>query len=458
MLMYRKAKKSKKGITLILAIMIMSAIVAIGITLTSVLVFQVRINKVVKEGHEGYYASESGIELGLNRLNLLKTGLLSTAITSLQNLSLPAGADAEYEKYFCPGGTCANATGTQLGSTLLASSVSANSAASIPAIVKESQSVFIELYNVDDSLNTGATPLDFTSPTLCVFADGLDVGGSDGIGNEVLEVSWVAWGKDLSLSRAQKVFVSYSKFNSAGVCGGITGSKGFSVPIMQFYPAFTPTAFAGFRIRITPMSLTSTLDTTSNGDVTNMAVYTNPANVFSQIQLKSVSDAAGQKQALVALFPWSLPLSSIFDFVIFSDKSIVKSVPISIAQDLKRFGPTTAVEGTNPITPVTAFNGTTPCAGSTPCTYYIRLIATSAAGWQQVPPFPAVSTSVVNTSGTGGAQTLLDLNASSCILRTPYVFTTTNPDIIFTNKPAGLDKYELLTRPAFSTADENYCP
>ena len=452
--MYRKTKKAKKGITLILAIMIMSAIVAIGITLTSVLVFQVRINKVVKEGHQGYYASESGIELGLNRLNALKSGPLSTAIINLQGLSLPAGADAEYLKYFCPTGTCASADGTQLGSTLLASSISASSSASIPATVKENQSVFIELYNVDDSLNVGSTPIDFTSPTLCVYADGLDVGGGDSAGNEILEVSWVAWGKDLSVSRSQKVFVSYSNFHSAGVCGGITGSKGFSVPINQFYPAFTPTSLGGFRIRITPLSLKKSLDTTSNGDVANMAVYTSPSNVFSQIQLKSISDAAGQKQALVALFPWSLPLSSFFDFVIFSDKSIIKSVPISIAQDLRRYGPTTATEGTNPITPTTAFTGTTPCASSTPCTYYIRLIASSSAGWD------ATSATIdVPLPTTGGVQNINDLNASSCILSIPYVFTTTNPTITFTNKPpATLVSYELLTRPAFSTADENYCP
>lgn len=453
--MYRKTRQPTKGITLILALMIMSAIVAIGITLTSVLVFQVRINKVVKEGHEGYYASESGVELGLNRLNTLKSGPLADAITKLQALSLPAGADAEYLNYFCPTGTCASADGSNLGSTLLASSVSANSGVAIPKTVKENQSVFIELYNVDSSLQT----LGITTPELCVYAEGMTVGGSDTAGNEVLEVSWVAWGTDLSLSRTQKIYISSSKFTASATCSNnITGSKGFNMPLTQFYPAFTPTAFAGFRIRITPLSLKTSTDTVSNGDVANMAVYTYPNNVYSQIQLKSVSTAAGQKQALVALFPWSLPLSSIFDFVIFSEQPLVKSVPISIAQDLKRYGPTAAAEGENPITPTTAFTGTTPCAGSTPCTYYIRLIASPATGWQQVPALPAASTSTVNTSGTGGSQTLLDLNATSCILRTPYVFTTTNPTITFTNKPTNLNSYELLTRPAFSTADENYCP
>lgn len=430
--MSRKANHPHRGITLILAIMIMSAVVAIGITLSAVLVFQVRINQVVKEGHQGYYASESGMELGLNLLNTLKSGLLNTAVQTLTTAVLPPGADAEYSSYFYP------------TSRLLSQSAQVVSAASPIPIVQENQSVFIELYSPDSSTTA---PTQYFIPVLCVYAEGS--------GDEVLEVSWVGWDTALNLSRAQKIYVSFTNFSSKTSCP-ITESKGygFSVPLEQFYPAFAHDNFAGFRIRVTPLKLTAT----TNGDVKNMAVYTNPKPP-SQIQLKSVSTAAGQKQALVALFPWSLPLSSLFDFVIFSEKTITKSVPITIAQDLKRYGPFTAVDGGPTGIPPTPTDPFSTCV-ATPCTYYIRLIAVDGSGgWNQTGSTCSdASVLCINTSGTGGIQAVPVLNASSCILKMPYLFSATSGTITFTSLPTTLTKYELLTRPAFSTADENYCP
>lgn len=428
----------RKGITLILAIMIMSAVVAIGITLTSVLVFQVRINKVTREGHQGYYAAESGIELGLNKLKTLKSGTLDAAVQAIKSAELPSGADPDYEGYFCLDGSCAV--------PMLDQSDAVGSEKLDTAVVQENQSIFVELYNVDDSLNGGST--DFSSPTLCVYAESVD-----GANDEILEVSWVAWDESLFVSRPQKIFVHYSAFSVSGTCGSYPG---FPVPLTQFYPAFIHGSLAGLRIRITPVSLTSTTPSvTGNGDVQNLQVHTSPV-VSSQIQLKSVSDAAGQKQALVAFFPWSLPLSGLFDFVIFSEKTLIKDTPISISQDLKRYGPHqigapncagNPLVCTIPSAPEDPFSS---CSGVAPCSLYVRLIANPAT-W-------TATGAEVNTSGTGGPQTLLNLNAASCILRNPFIFTATSNTITFTNKPANLTSYELLTRPAFSSADENFCP
>ncbi|MEK7639828.1 MAG: pilus assembly PilX N-terminal domain-containing protein [Patescibacteria group bacterium] len=424
--MSRRNHKPKKGITLILAIMIMSAVVAIGITMSTVLIFQVRLNQVTKEGHQGYYATESGMELGLNKLNTLKSGLLSSAVTELTSATLPDGADTEYTSYFKPTGGLLKASAQSSGATT-------------HPIVKENQSIFIELYNVDSSL---IVPNPYNTPELCVFAEGS--------GDEVLEVSWVGWDATLNLSRSQKIFVSSSKFTSiATPCiSTISGSKGFPVPLTQFYPHFPGAPFAGFRIRITPLNLTEP----ANGDVKNLAVYTAPTTA-SQIQLKSVSTSAGQKQALVAIFPWSLPLSSLFDFVIFSEMSLEKKVPITIAQDLKRFGPYSTITDSGVSTPQTPFT-TSPACSSAPCTYYIRLIAANSSGWQNE------STMSISTTGNGSNPPVTTLNAASCILKIPYVFSLASPPdkVTFTNLPAALTQYEFLTRPAFSTADENYCP
>mgnify|MGYP001609930314 FL=1 len=287
-----------------------------------------------------------------------------------------------------------------------------------------------------------------TTPALCVYAE--SSGGDD----EVLEVSWVAWDTLLNLSRTQKILVSYSSFHSTSGCG-ISGSNGygFSVPITQFYPAYPLGGdFAGFRIRVTPLRLPSP----ANGDVANFRVFTDPA-VTSQIQVKSISSAAGQKQALAALFPWSLPLSGLFDFVIFSEKELKKDIPIQIANELKRYGPYDADVITCPggVCTLLGVASTDPLyeCNLAPCTYYLRLkAADGSGGW-------TATGATVNTTGTGGLQNIATLNASSCIMPLPYTFSSNvGQTVTFVNKPATLEKFELLTRPAFSTSDEGYCP
>lgn len=420
-------KRTRKGITLILAIMIMSAVVAIGITLTTVLVFQVRINSVVREGHQGYYGAESGIELGLNKINTLKSGKLSEAITQLTSAALPDGADNEYEEYFCTNGDC----GAAAGSLLATSTAQPSSESATQPLLKENQSMFIELYNVDAS----ATALGAT-PELCVYAD-----SADGDDNETIEVSWVAWDTSLKVSRNQKVYVGAT--NMQGSTCALSSGKGFPVQLDQFYPAFTHGQYAGARVRITPLDVEELI---GNGDVKDVVVTAAPSP-NSQIRLKSISSAAGQKQALSALFPWSLPLSGIFDFVIFSESDIVKELPITIAQDLKRYGPFAAVSGAIPTTPEDPF---TDCAAGS-CQYYIRLVSDND-GWEE--------TTLTVAAGDTAAKSVSALNAATCIIRDPYTFTT-NYNITFANIPAAsraLVQYELLTRPAFSTADENYCP
>jgi hypothetical protein len=416
---------------MIMAILIMSAVVAIGITMSTVVITQVRINEVVSSNHEGYYAAESGLEQGLHAVQTLKSSsTLAAALTELQALTLPDAVSitTQNEAFF-------GATDTKLAGSTDETSLDET----IPEL-KENQSVYIEMYDVDDSLGVLSAP-----PEFCVYAES---GGGD---DEVLEVTWVGWTDSLESSRSQRVLVSTSSFSDISACP-ILGSDGHGAPILltQFYPAFiTTNALAGFRIRITPLKPTS-----GNGDVKNFAVFMNP-KPKSQIKLKSVSSGKNQKQALVATFPWTLPLSSLFDFVIFSEQSLTKSVELSVAEDVKTYGPfSVPVAGEATDVPSAPNNPFAPgvCIG---CSYYMRITGTN---------LPALTVSMTNDGAPAGSRTLSAKSPfTSCIVALPFgpftdgashqvTFGALGQDL------SGLTGYQLLTQPSFIGPEEGFCP
>lgn len=409
--------KAKKGVSLLVALLVMSVVVAIGITVSTVVIFQVKVNSVVFQGHQNYYIAESGIEYGLNVLKEKKSGSLSTALSSIQTV-VPF-----------PGGIPTQADLTQ--------SAGLSGGSTVPTELKENTSAYIELYDVDDSLQA----LTLQTPILCVFGD-----STDGNNNEVMEITWIAWSTGLEISNPQKALVSYSDFSNPILCGG-SNQGGYSVNLNNFYPAFTPAQLAGFRIRITALKPNGAT-ILGDGDIKNFKVFTDPSTLSTQIQVKSISSNAGQTQALIASLPWSVPLSSFYDFVIFSEKSLSKTLPVSIDQSIKKFGPFPVLAGNNPI-PTTPSDPFTGC-DTNPCNYYVRLISSSpASAWG----------SFTVSSGAVSNSVVANLAISSCILRNPYTFSATSGDITFPNPlPGTLFQYELISQVTFKDPSETYCP
>jgi hypothetical protein len=428
----RQHQKPARGITMILAVLILSAVVAIGITVSVVVVTQVRTNEIVTSTHEGYYASESGLEQGLYTVQKLRTSgeSLTSTLTTLHTLTLPNQPSGnaiytENQPFFT-------------GDSKLEKSVAQTSAGETLPELKENQSVYVEMYDVDKSLD----PLS-AAPTLTVKAK-----SADGVKDEVLEVSWVAWSTNLQISRSQRVVVSYTAFNT---------DPGASIPLTQFYPAFNYTGtLAGFRIRITPLKPIGGVEGAS-GDVQNFTATVTPTTT-SQIQLKSVSSGKSQKQALVATFPWTLPLSSLFDFVIFSERTLSKSIALTMSEEVKTYGPYTP--------PADTINGgpAAPSANPDPfdstncgnCSYYVRIFKDDIL-------IPTVTISMKNNGvAAGAAQTfIIPAGVASCVTPVPFgIFTSAVGDthtIKFTTV-THITNYQLLTQASFISPEETYCP
>ncbi len=422
----------KSGITLILALLIVSVVVAIGITISTVVIFQVRLNSVTAQSHQGYYAAESGIEQGLNRVSSLQTQKLGAALSILQNLTLPSDPNLD-------------STFFSASKKFLAASQDTGGTSSVAPDMQEGQSTYVDIYNVDTSLNALAQ-----NPTLCISAVGKDVdgAGSDTIGNEVLEVSWVAWDSTGATSTPKRAYLSYSEFNQTAGCPG--GQPGAVVPIVLLTPL---TNYAGFRIRITALRPTGELLGVSGwGDITNLEVSTTPTTK-SQILLKSISNTGGQKQALKATFPWALPLSSLFDFVIFSEQTLAKELPVSVQQNITSFGPYQITGTTGKTQPDSSSDTPFANCGSS-CSYYIRLFK-PVSGWPLWMTFRYDTTGQSQTQNFGSTY-----SASSCIIQSPYSFTGT-AQFSYTIGPDSFhlpSSYQLLSQPTFLNPQESFCP
>jgi Tfp pilus assembly protein PilX len=455
--MFRKKSKllkRKRGVTLILALMVMSAIVAVGITIAAIVVFQTKVNSVVTQSHQGYYIAESGMEQALNIVSTLRSGSMSDAITALNTWSTPT-----------EGTTGQTPDGGNFRLDLSLSRVE-SSGTSQPGELKQNHSTYIELYNVDSSLTVLSA-----APQLCVYADGVDT-----THDEVLEVSWVGWttlsGGTFNVSSPQKVLVGYLQFNNGACPIPGTTYNGASIPITQFYPAFNGT-FAGFRIRITALQPTNN----GNGDVKNLTIYTQPS-VTSQLRLKTTSATtlSGQQQALIAIVPWAVPLSSLFDFVIFSEQTLVKNKPITKTDDILRFGPYSAWQNWKEVcyvgatncqgNPDQAINPFLNCTASTPCSIYVRLYNNLGA----LQNIGAVGMSDGTDPPTPTqTQNIGDIPANStCIMPQPFTFrnggSPPSPNlnqIKFQNivgLPLATLQYELLNHLTFRDPTEGYCP
>ncbi len=400
------------GITLILALLIMSAVVAIGVTVSAIVVQQVRLNAVASDSHQGYYATESGLEQGLYQVGTLKTQSLGAALNQLTSVLLPSGADATLFP------------ANYQTASLLSQSTSSDSTQTIPNTLDLGQSVTIELYNVDDSLAT---------PTGGAFA--LTVSG-EGDSASILEVSWVAWDENLQTSRVQRIYVAYTAFSAVG---------GFTVPLDQFYPAFGAVP-VGYRIRVTALK-----SAVGAGNVTNFSVTTTPPTA-SQIQLKSVSSLRGNTQALVASFPWALPLSSLFDFVIFSQGPLTKNQPITISQEARTYGPYAPV---NPdLNYATLPSEPFDVGVCSSCSYYVRLQGDG------VTTLPQTVVRMKNDDSDPISQTIATQTAfQSCIIPQPFgPFVSTDTHEYGFSQIAGLTGFYLLSQPTFIGPEENFCP
>ncbi len=274
--------RSQHGIVLIYAILILSVVSVIGFGLSFLIVRELQLTSVSHFSTEAFYAAESGIERGLytvrtNRLSAAET--LSSTVTSIKAYSdsFTNGSSYKNNKTDVGGG------GGTVGDIL------------------QDEVQQLDIYNIDNpSASVGVTQIDVS---------GTNTSQQD----EWLEVSWFGWyleSGSFKLEAAQKRVVSHTELESTERI--VLDSAGLP-------------NLLGYRVRLRPL-----YDPVENVSV---IAYDDAAPVPNQVtipQSQIVIQANGKKgdveQALTATVPWRIPLFGAYDYVLFAEEKITKTV------------------------------------------------------------------------------------------------------------------------------------
>ena len=293
--MIKTAIKKNSGSILIYVILVISLISAIALTVSVIIINELRLTTVAADAAMAYYAAESGLERGLYGVKILRESgsTLTEALNIIQN-------------YFDDAGFLNNTAYTDQGSSTQPTDISHQE-------IKENQYVQADYYNVDSPL----APSVVESITV---QNGTQASNPDTA--SWAEVSWIAWDQNGTLGEstsARKVI------GPTDLQPDEIQTEGWPINLNTFGTDFTP---SGYRVRIKALF----------GDLSNFTITPHEGingggdvvtDLPSQIVIKSVGERDKFKQALTAILPWRLPLFGLYDYVLFSEGEIAKTTILS---------------------------------------------------------------------------------------------------------------------------------
>lgn len=264
-----EAPRGKRGAILLLAVLIMSTVVAASVGMSSLILNSLTQTRIIDAAIASYYAAETGIEDGMYAARRLDQtpASVSTAV-------------------FAGGGT----SGAKWTRT-----VTDREDAIYMTLLRDS---FVELALYDPVTGTGTANIGRIDVNMAPATPWTDHCG----GSSVLVASVIGW--DTSANAANIVQNSYT--------GGFAS---FSIP--------NPAALNRVRLRAQGCDIEGLQ--VRGYDASTSALTPLPG----RIKIDSRGTYAGVEQRLTATLPRQTPLSGVYDFVIFSECSLVKGGTIS---------------------------------------------------------------------------------------------------------------------------------
>jgi len=291
-------KNNKSGTILLYSLLVVSFIAAIAVTLSVIVVNELKLTSGAANATLAYYAAESGIERGLYAVKLMRndgTSTLSSAVTEIG--SFPKAGDASFE----------NGADYSNGQT------SSKTSEIINEEVIENSYIQADYYNVEN-------PLSDAGVVQIVVSNGPDAPETNPNPDTWAEVSWTAWDSNGTLgtsTSARKVI------GPTDLQPDPPADTGWPITLDVF--SDQPIVPVGYRVRIKSLF----------GDLSSLSVIPydgaggQVTDLPSQLEIKSVGELSKFKQSLTATVPWKLPLHGLYDYVIFSEGDILKTVILS---------------------------------------------------------------------------------------------------------------------------------
>jgi hypothetical protein len=295
------------GAILIYVLLVISLITAIAITVSFIIVNELKLTASAADATMAYYAAESGIEKGLYGVKVFRNNN-----TPFYNNDATINSTLEYIRAYHDTGFSNAASYTNDQTTSVSSSI-------INREIKKDGYAQADYYEIDDPL--GQTLPNTTVRSLLIQNNGANLGSW-------AEVSWTAWNNQgtLGASIKAKVIIGATNLQNGWVINDLSVfqnvfQNGILVP-------FVPT---GYRLRIRALfgdlsSLTVTPYDQPDGPSGGGNIVT---DLPAQLAITSIGKRNTFKQALTATVPWKLPLSGLYDYVLFSEGEISKTTILS---------------------------------------------------------------------------------------------------------------------------------
>ncbi len=262
---------NQKGATVLMGLLLMAGLVTVGVSVSNVVISELEQAKNLDNSIVSFYASESGAEKAL--YNLRKENIYPAS----GECDVTIGdVDCNIER------------------------ISEKDDLYITKILKDDFKE-INLYDIDAPLND-----------LNIRYLNIQGNGTVGTGAEILEVSWVGWDATGHwTANTTKRIYTHSNIDPQINPGGISIDL-YNTGITAFNPV-------AFKVRLKAV----------NSDVNNLVLsasdsFGNPTEIPSEITMRIVGEYLGSKRALQISVPPNAPLAGIFDYVLFSECSIVK--------------------------------------------------------------------------------------------------------------------------------------
>ena len=268
------AKKNQTGISLVLAILIMGAVSAVAVTLSVLIINEVGTTKGINNAMKAFYAAESAIEQSTWIVReARRTGMTIDATVALLNQTNSGTLEDTSATW------ARQATGENQ---------------SITVSLRKDESVFLDLYNPQPA---GNPPYKIQ----CEYEE-------NGAGNN-LEITWSGWSTtDGFCPETTKVFgvqcdgATFLNLDTPLTCGNPTS---YRVQLRAFDGPATNLTLSIFDLNQTPIEIPSQVKIIANGTYT-------------------AGSSLSATQALRADVQWTLPVSGLFSYVLFSEQNLQK--------------------------------------------------------------------------------------------------------------------------------------
>ncbi|MFC1662803.1 hypothetical protein ACFL04_01390 [Patescibacteria group bacterium] len=277
----------QKGAVLLISLIIMSSLTAVGLGMSIVIIKEFRSASVVDHGIEATYASEEGLEWALDQLGEGRDS--GSDLSDIINNTIITGNRTYTDTNFASW----DSSRSSVGDDILVQDIAADKA------------VELDLFDPASSVDP-FQPVGFGNiSTIRIQADTTDGWA---------EVSWVAWDGAALSENSRTVFVSSSNISSGKIIN--LNDQEFINKL-----GFDPVDIKAYRIRIKARfsGLKNVEVTVFDDDIPAKQVP-----IPNRAKIISTGTSSNSTIALTTSIPWRLPVSSIFDFVLFSDESITK--------------------------------------------------------------------------------------------------------------------------------------